>query len=77
MVRAKFKVNSITRMPGYGGVKEFQTIRLSPVTSGSEENQRFYGSTPTGQIELGCANAEAVAQFDLGQEFYVDFTPAE
>lgn len=43
----------------------------------SHENSRFWAYTPGGSIELNTVNAEAVAQFDLGKEFYIDFTPAE
>lgn len=74
-VRAKFKVNSIDRQLSYEG-KELQTIKLSPVTTGSEENKQFYAYTPSGHIDLGTVNAEAAQQFELGKEYYVDFTPA-
>lgn len=75
-VRAKFKVLSVTRQAGWGGHKELHTVRLQPVTGGSEENQKFYGSTPSGQIELGVVTESVGNQFDIGCEFYVDFTPA-
>lgn len=75
-VRAKFKVVNISRAPGWGGVKEVQTIRLQPVTSNSPENAAFYAATPGGSIELSTVNADAAGQFDLGKEFYVDFTEA-
>lgn len=75
-VRAKFKVISITRQAGWGGAKEVQTIKLQPVVGDSPENRAFYAATPGGQIELACANAEAVKAFDIGGEFYVDFTSA-
>ena len=76
-VRAKFKVNSITRQQHWDASKgEIQTIKLAPVSSGSDENKSFYASTPTGTIELGTVNADAAQQFVLGGEFYVDFTPA-
>lgn len=76
-VRAKFKVVAITRRPGWGGAKEVQTISLQPVSGDSAENKLFFAATPTGQIELGTVNADAVKTFDLGAEFYVDFTPAD
>lgn len=69
-VRAKFKVSHI--QPGDEGA----TISLSPVTSGSKENEQFYKWTPGGSIVLSTINAEAAQQFSEGQEFYVDFTPA-
>lgn len=76
-IRAKFKVVSITRSAGWNGIKELQTIKLQPVTSGSEENKAFYAATPAGSIDLSVVPESVGKQFDIGQEFYVDFTPAE
>lgn len=45
-VRAKFKVEEITRRKHWDKEKgEIQTIKLQPVTSGSEENKAFYAVT--------------------------------
>ena len=76
-VRAKFKVNSITRQPGWNDLKEIHTIELTPVTGNSEENKRFYAATPSGSIKLSVVKGEVGKQFDLNDEFYVDFTKAE
>lgn len=70
-VRAKFKVESITSFVGHS------SIRLTPVTSGSEENKAFYRWTPGGFIELQTINEEAAKQFELGAEMYIDFTKAD
>lgn len=77
-VRAKFKVQSITRHQGWDGSKmvEQSTVRLVPVTSGSDENKAFYAATPSGQIELGVISADTAAKFPIGGEMYADFTPA-
>ena len=75
-VRAKFKVESITRKRGWGDIKEVHDVDLTPVCSGSEENKKFFAATPSGSIRLTCANAAATDQFELGKEYYVDFTPA-
>lgn len=72
-VRAKFKVQSVTKQAGWGGHKELHTVRLQPVTSGSEENKSFYASTPSGQIEIGVVSKEIGEGFEIGKEFYVDF----
>lgn len=69
-VRAKFKVASLTK------TEHGDSIRLQPVTSGSPENAEFYKWTPCGQIELSTINPEAAKQFEIGKEFYVDFTAA-
>ena len=75
-VRAKFAVQSITTTKAWNSPGLMGTVRLSPVTSGSEENKKFYEATPGGVIELGTVNEEALKQFVIGDEFYVDFTPA-
>lgn len=69
-VRAKFKVDSVTTNE-HGG-----SIKLLPVTHGSEENEKFFKWTPYGQIEIGTVNEDALKQFKPGTEFYVDFSPA-
>lgn len=77
-VRAKFAVQSVTRTQHWDKSKgEFQTIKLTPVTSGSDENKAFYDATPGGQVELATLNAEAGNYFELGKEYYLDFTKAD
>jgi hypothetical protein len=71
MVRAKFRVTSLTKYEG--GTSE---IKLTPVSTGSEENKRFWTYTPSGIITFSCVNEEAVKEFEVGKEYYVDFTPA-
>lgn len=71
-VRAKFKVQSVTEAEG--GLK---SATLTPVTSGSKENEEFYKWTPGGQINLSTMNPAASEQFKPGRVFYVDFTPED
>ena len=71
-VRAKFKVQNVTESEG--GLK---SALLSPVTSGSKENEEFYKWTPGGQINLSTMNPAAAAQFVPGRVFYVDITPED
>ena len=70
-VRAKFKVISVTDC---GDGKK--SIALSAVTSGSPENEQFFQWTPSAAINMATINAEAAKQFEVGAEFYVDFTLA-
>jgi hypothetical protein len=67
-VRAKFKCS---------GKTDDGQVELSPVTSGSAENEQFYKWTPGGQIRLSTVNEAALAEFVVGKEFYVDFIPVE
>ncbi len=70
-IRAKFKVESVKLNGADGG-----TVKLTPVMSGSPENESFFKFTPWGSIEIGTINEAAIAQFEQGVEFYVDFIRA-
>lgn len=67
MVRAKFKCD----------FKKENYVAFSPVYSGSEENKKFFSATPGGQINLYVVNSDAMKLFEMGKEYYIDFTPAE
>lgn len=88
-VRGKFKVTAIEQMQShrYNQVTKtaepvvLTTIKMDPVSYNPDnpesENSKFWDASPTGEIRLGCINPEAAAQFELGAEYYVDFTKAE
>lgn len=75
-VRAKFVCVSITRRQGWGPHPEIRDVKLNPVSGGSDENKTFFAASPSGEITLGCANVVAADVFQLGGEYYVDFSPA-
>lgn len=67
-VRCKFICMEIITIPG------FYTARFIPVSSGSEENKRFWSATPSGKLELGTINE---MPFEVGKEYYLDITLVE
>jgi hypothetical protein len=69
LVRAKFKVESVTEYA------EQAIIAMTPVVSGSKENQEFYKYTPGGKLDLQVVSKETASVFIPGKEYYVDFTP--
>lgn len=71
MVRAKFKVDEISFFASGTG-----KLVLQPVTGGSEENEKFFKYTPGGKIELHVVAPATLKMFEVGQEYYVDFTIA-
>lgn len=91
-VRAKFTVNRIESSMGSRptGEKdergypkhepcEMKTIVMNPVYGNGNpdhENTKFWQASPSGELKLGTVNAAAAAQFVLGREYYIDFTPA-
>lgn len=68
-VRAKFFVSEVAKTT-YGG-----RIRLQVVSRG-QDNKEWASATPSGHIEMTIRNDHAIAQFEPGDEFYVDFTSA-
>lgn len=90
-VRAKFKVDSITLLGGTKAEKngdgeidyvpcEMRSIRMTPVYGNGDpehENTKFWQASPGGSLEMNVMNADAAAVFELGKEYYLDFTLAE
>ncbi len=54
---------------------EGESLTFLPVTSGSEENKAFFKWTPSGSIQFGTGNKAATSQFEVGKDYYVDFSP--
>jgi len=67
-MRAKFKVDQIYKNEG--------KLVMSPVSCGSEENDKFFQYTPCGSLEISTINEEALKGFEEGGEYYLDFTKA-
>ena len=86
MVRAKFKIDSITHFSypeGAGQVSLSPVFSSAPGVNGNacEENRIFGQYTPSGSISMSIHNPEALKPFAEAlkekRPFYVDFTPAE
>lgn len=80
-VRAKFHCTSVTKTMGgmYNSEGKYvsgvvHNYRFQAVTNNSDENKKFYASTPSGSIELQAVRDDL---FEIGQEYYLDFTLAE
>jgi hypothetical protein len=59
--------------------KELRTLKFSPVYGNNDpnhENTKFWQASPSGSIMLGTVNPEAWSKFELGKEYYIDFSPA-
>lgn len=83
MVRAKFYVVD-KRNSEYNGNPSSNITLYGVFTSqdgrdgnATEENLIFGKYTPGADIHLTIVNPDAAAQFDIGKEYYVDFTLAE
>jgi hypothetical protein len=69
--RAKFSCKSIDQ------TDDTHRIKFEPVFSGSDENRDFFKWTPGGSIDLQVVGNDTAAQFQVGHDYYVDFSDAE
>ena len=75
MTRAKFECVSVTKREGWGDAKLLYEATFAVVTGkGSPENEKFFASTPSGEIKVGVVRDD---HFEVGKSYYVDFTEAE
>ncbi len=82
-VRAKMKCSEIaTRDVSYYDYEKKvkveatnETVKLTAASGPG--NETWSKATPTATMELWITNPDAVKQFVVGAEYYVDFTPAE
>lgn len=73
-VRAKFQLQSVTSNAWSPTAKN---LKFSCTYDTSiPEDQRFQKATPSGSFEMLVDNPAALDQFNLGDFYYVDFTPA-
>lgn len=72
-VRAKMHCYEKTATDDEGGA----TVKLRPVYSDSEENKTWSKYTPSGDVTMSITNPPAAAAFEVGRDYYVDFTPVE
>jgi hypothetical protein len=71
-VRCKFRVTSKEVYPKGDQCDRPTTVKLHAVKS-----DPFGKYTPSGHIEMYIMNDEAEAQFEVGEEYIVDFTKVE
>lgn len=57
------------------GMASFGTVYEEP-DDRDTENMRFTKASPWGEINMGIDNPAALEQFEVGQEYYVDFSLA-
>lgn len=74
MTRAKFKCNEISKRIGWGDNLIMYSAKFGVVFGDSEENKKFFASTPGGIIEMTTIRED---HFEVGKEYFVDFTEAQ
>lgn len=73
MVRAKFVCESKT--PDQHDPSSV-AVRFNAVYGSGEANKEWSRWTPSGQLQMQISNPGAHEQFDVGKEYFLDFTPA-
>ena len=76
-VRLKFAVTEQTQPRAWSGPGVFGSVKLNPVTGGSDENKSFYEATPGGSIEFSTINEAALKSLPIGAEVYVTLDVAD
>lgn len=80
-VRAKFFVQDI-RHSDVPGTDQYAIVKMAPVFGaygdGDEEANKSWSKwTPSGSLEMAITNPEAIAKFEIGKSYFLDFTPAD
>jgi hypothetical protein len=76
-VRCKFKCTSVTKIEAWSDRDKhpfLYSYKMQVVTSGSEENKKFFASTPSGELAVSAVGDDL---FQVGKEYFIDITPAE
>jgi len=77
MTRCKVTCAGVTKSlgnPGPNGPRFLYSAKFYFVTSGSEENKRFFEYTPSGQLEISVYKEDV---FQPGKSYYLDLTETE
>lgn len=77
-MRAKFILNTIAKV----GDQEqliFSAVSKSGAypADGLDEDNTYAKFSPSGSLSLTVANPNLIGKFEVGQKFYLDFTPCE
>lgn len=75
MVRAKFVLTNVAprSTPDSGSDLTFNAQYDETI----EEDRRYSRYTPSGSLSMHVDNPAALAQFEQGKAYYLDFTPAD
>ena len=69
-VRAKFHLCTVTFHEGGSRTYKFTTV----YDDGIPEDQRFQKATPWGEITMNVDNEAVFDRFEIGKNYYADFT---
>lgn len=77
ITRCKFRCDVVSKQKSWDPKHEFlYSVTMGPVYGNGDpnhENSKFWSASPAGKFELTCIHADL---FEVGQEYYLDITPA-
>ncbi len=79
-MRAKMRINGKQLLP-QGDNVVYELLTLNAVSAdtydvdGADENNSYAQFTPSADLNILIANPKLVGKFELGEHYYVDFTP--
>ncbi len=76
-MRAKLQIASVTKHATCETLKFHGVAAKSYPADGSDEDNTFAKFSPSVSLDITITNPALLGQFEPGQKFYVDFTPAE
>ena len=77
MVRAKFRcIDKHEQASGETTVK-LDVVIVNNSGQYDKENEEFFKYTPYGSLNMGILNEKASTEFEIGKEYYIDFTKIE
>jgi len=78
VVRAKFKFVEKTEIRNSpSSPSNTKVVFRAEYDETIPEDRRFARATPNGTFEMWVDNSDALAQLELGRQYYLDLTPAE
>lgn len=77
-MRAKFRVANVEKFESCE-VLQFSAVGPNGAypDDGADENNTYARWTPSAECRMTVNNPALFGKFEIGQEFYVDFTPAD
>lgn len=77
-MRAKFRITNIERTAANNEDITLMAVSNKPFDAdGVSEDNDFARWTPSGALNMSIANPNLLGKFQVGQAFYLDFTPAD
>ena len=77
-MRAKLKISNIEPYDGGENLSFHAVGKSEPYDeNGSDENNTYARFTPMADLKISVNNPNLLGKFKIGQEFYVDFIPAD